>query len=53
MTLCIECHYAEYRILFIVMLKVIELCVDMWSVITLNVMAPIRNEMYIFVTDKL
>ncbi len=53
MTVCIECNYAEYRILFIVMLKVIALCVDMQSVITLNVVAPIRDKMYIFVADKL
>jgi hypothetical protein len=52
MTLCIECHYAEYRILF-VMLKVIGLCVDMQSVIRLNVVLPIRDKMYIFVADKL
>ncbi len=38
-----ECHYAESRILFIVMFSVVMLSVVMLSVVMLSVVAPSRG----------
>jgi hypothetical protein len=39
-TICIECHYAEFRVLIFVMLNTIILSVIMLNVVMLSVVAP-------------